>query len=132
MKPISSRSALVTACLTILCTSPSDTLAFAVTGSHGRSTYLAVQQWASEVGYAVVWQPQTRNGIADFVALPRDIHEDFRIAVEALVSGAAYGRANIYCIPPMELQAEAIIDDRMRLVYVVGRPTGRRCVVQYP
>ncbi|MNU03283.1 hypothetical protein D3C72_2472480 [compost metagenome] len=70
--------------------------------------------------------------MVDFDAPSREVHVDFRVAVEALVSGAAYGRANVYCIPPSEYYAEAIIDDPMRLVYVVGRPTWRRCVVAYP
>ncbi|MGY2488406.1 hypothetical protein [Cupriavidus sp. CP313] len=107
--------------------SPPTALAYGVTRANGRSTFNAVTQWAAEVGYAVIWQPRTVTGMVDFVAPPREVHKDFRIAVKGLVSGAVYGRTNVYCIPPSEVQADAIIDDRMRLVYVVGRPTGRRC-----
>lgn len=120
------------ASLAVCFVSPPAALAFGVTGANGRSTFNAVNQWAAEVGYSVIWQPRTLSGMVDFAAPSRDVHEDFHVAVEALVSGAAYGRANVYCIPPSEFEAEAIIDDRMRLVYVVGRPTGRRCVVPYP
>jgi len=112
--------------------SPTTTLAFDVTLAHGRSTYIALHQWAAEAGYAVVWQLQNVHGMVNFAAPSRDVHEDFQTAVQALVSGAAYDRANVYCSPPVEFQAQAVIDERMRLVYVVGRPTGRRCVVPYP
>lgn len=128
----SSRALSAVALLATCFLSPRPTQAFSVTGVHGRSTYIAVHQWAAEVGYAVIWQPRTPNGQVDFAAPSRDVHEDFRAAVQALVSGAVYGRPNLYCLPPAEFQAEAIFDDRMRLVYVVGHPTGRRCVIPYP
>lgn len=110
--------------------SPQTASAFGVTDADRRSTYLAVTHWAAEVGYAVIWQPRTTAGtVLDFPAPSREVHEDFWVAVEALVTGATYGRANMYCIPPSEFRIEAIIDDRMRLVYVIGRPTLRRCDV---
>ena len=107
-------------------------MAFDVTFSHGRSTLIALRQWAADIGYEVIWQAQNPLGMVDFAAPARDVHEDFHTAVQALVSGAVYDRANVYCAPPLQFQAEAIIDDRVRLVYVVGRPTGKRCVVPYP
>lgn len=133
MKSHKSSGAIVAAALFSACLMPPPTaLAFSVTEIHSRSTYIAVHQWAAQVGYSVVWQLRTFAGTVDFPAPPRDVHEDFRIAVEALVSGAAYGHVNVYCIPPSEFWAEALIDDRMHLVYVVGRPSGRRCVAPYP
>ncbi|WP_200872510.1 hypothetical protein [Cupriavidus sp. SK-4] len=132
MKSSTSRRILA-ASLTACFVSPQTVSAFGVTDAHRRSTYLAVTHWAAEVGYAVIWQPRTTAGtVLDFPAPSRDVHEDFWFAVEALVTGAAYGRANMYCIPPSEFRIEAIIDDRMRLVYVIGRPTLRRCVVPRP
>ena len=107
-------------------------IAFSVTKDHHGSAYLAVHQWASEAGYTVIWQPQTRVGTVDFQALPREVPGDFGVAVNALVSGAAYGHINLYCVPPVEFRIEAIVDERMRLVYVVGRATGRRCDTPYP
>ena len=133
MKPRKSFHGFLAVAALAACFSPPRTAqAFSVTGVHGRSTFIAVHQWAAEAGYAVIWQPRTPNGQVDFAAPSCDVHEDFHVAVEVLVSGAVYGRANVYCLPPAEFQAEAIFDDRMRLVYVVGRPTGRRCVVPYP
>ncbi|MBP0625430.1 hypothetical protein J8I82_37240 [Cupriavidus sp. LEh25] len=67
--------------------------------------------------------------MVDFAAPSCEVPGDFNDAVRALVSGAAYGRTNAYCVPPSEFRLEAIVDDRMRLVYVVGQPTGRRCMV---
>lgn len=132
MKSNKSSSAIATAASLAICfMSPQAALAFSVTEAHGRSTYLAVHEWAAQVGYSVSWQPLTHAGTVDFPAPPLDVHEDFWMAVKALISGAAYGRANVYCLPPLEFQAEAIIDDHMRLVYVVGHPTGRRCSVPY-
>ncbi|MDF3837846.1 hypothetical protein P3W85_33665 [Cupriavidus basilensis] len=118
--------------LASLLSGPSTALAFSVTGANSRSTFNAITQWAAEVDYGVIWEPRTGAGMIDFAAPTRYVHDDFRVAVEALVSGEVYGRRNVYCISPSEFQAEAIIDDRMRLVYVIGRPTGRRCVVTYP
>ncbi|KWR91507.1 hypothetical protein RM96_03950 [Cupriavidus sp. IDO] len=123
---------LAAASLAALFAAPHTAQAFSVTNANGLSPFNAVTHWASEVDYGVIWAPRTFAGMVDFVAPERDVHGDFRIAVEALVSGAAYGRANVYCIPPSELQATTIIDERMRLVYVIGRPTGRPCVRAYP
>lgn len=123
------RTILAAASLAACVAWPATAHAFDVTYAHGRSTSIALRQWAADIGYAVIWQVQNSHGLVDFAAPSRDVHDDFHTAVQALVSGALYDRANVYCAPPMEFQAEAIIDDRMRIVYVVGRPTGRRCVV---
>lgn len=127
-----SRHAILAVALSVCCIWPDRAHAFDVTYSHGRSTNIALHQWAAQTGYSVIWQLQNAHGTVDFAAPAQEIHEDFRTAVEALVSGAAYGRQNVYCSPPLQFQAEALVDDRMRLVYVVGRPTGKRCVVPYP
>ncbi|MGO4302318.1 hypothetical protein [Cupriavidus sp. RAF12] len=128
MKSSTSRRIVAAATLAACFVSPHAASAFGVTDAHRRSTYFAVTHWAAEVGYTVIWQPRTTAGtILDFPAPSREVHEDFWFAVEALVTGAAYGRANMYCIPPSEFRIEAIIDDRVRLVYVLGRPTLRRC-----
>lgn len=133
MKPSKSPSTIVAiASLAIGFVLPAAAFAFAVTPAHGHSTFNAVSQWAAEVGYAVIWQPRTSNGMVDFTAPSREVPGEFYEAVSALVSGAAYGRANVYCVPPSEFRAQAIVDDRMHLIYVVGQPTGRRCVVPYP
>ncbi|WP_238587488.1 hypothetical protein [Cupriavidus sp. IDO] len=126
------RPFLAAASLTGLMLAPAIAFAFSVTGANGRSTFNAVKQWAADVGYSVMWEPRTAGGIVDFAAPQRDVHEDFHDAVEALVSGEAYGRANEYCIPPSVYQAQAVIDDQLRMVYVFGRPTGKRCVFPYP
>ncbi|MHA7685476.1 hypothetical protein [Cupriavidus sp. PET2-C1] len=126
------RSFLAAASLAALFVAPATANAFSVTGAHGRSTFNAVKQWAADVGYGVIWEPRTAGGIVDFAAPQRDVHESFHNAIEALVSGEAYGRANEYCIPPSVYQAQAVIDDQLRMVYVFGRPTGKRCVFPYP
>lgn len=126
------RTFLVAASLAAALVAPATSFAFSVTGAHGRSTFNAVKQWAADMGYGVIWEPRTTGGIVDFSAPQRYVHEDFHIAVQALVSGDAYGRANEYCIPPSVYQAQAAIDDQLRLVFVFGRPAGKRCVFPTP
>jgi hypothetical protein len=121
-------STSLAACLTA---SPA-AVAFGVTDAHGRSTYNAVHQWAADTGFVVIWQLLNKTGMVDFPAPPREVDKDFGVAVQALVTGAAYGHANIYCVPPMEFQPEAFIDHQTRLVYVIGHPTGRRCTGARP
>ncbi|WP_235205785.1 hypothetical protein [Cupriavidus sp. SK-4] len=122
----------VAAFLAAILVVPATVFAFSVTGAHGRSTFNAVKHWAADMNYGVIWEPRTNGGVVDFSAPQRYVHEDFHIAVQALVSGEVYGRRNEYCIPPSVYQAQAVIDDRLRLVYVFGRPTGKRCVFPYP
>lgn len=121
------RSILASASLATCLTLSPAAMAFGVTDAHGRSTFNAVHQWAADAGFVVIWQLLNKSGTVDFPAPPREVDKDFEIAVQALVTGAAYGHANMYCIPPMEFQPEALIDYHTRLVYVIGQPTGRSC-----
>lgn len=83
-------------------------------------------------GNKLVWEPRTFNGIVNFRAPPKKVGDDFHSAVKALVSGAAYGRRNVYCIRPSEYEPHAMFDDEKRIVYVIARPTGDRCIFTFP
>jgi len=111
---------------------PTSALAFSVTAAHRSSTIEAVRQWAATRNYELVWEPRTFNGIVNFPAPPKKVGDDFHAAVKALVSGAAYGRRNVYCIRPSEYEPHAMFDDEKRIVYVIARPTGNRCFFTFP
>ena len=128
----SHRVLLAAASLSAFLAEPSTALAFRVTDANGGSTFNTVRQWAVGVDYGLIWEPRTAAGMVDFAAPSSYVHGDFHEAIEALVSGAVYRRDNVYCVPPSEFHAKAIIDDRRRLVYVTGHPTGRRCMLHIP
>lgn len=111
---------------------PSSALAFSVTAAHCSSTIEAIRQWATTLNYELIWEPRTFNGVVNFPAPPQKVGDEFHAAVEALVSGAAYGRRNVYCVRPSEYEPHAMFDDEKRIVYVIGRPTGNRCIFTYP
>ncbi|PLP98009.1 hypothetical protein CYJ10_24310 [Cupriavidus pauculus] len=68
----------------------------------------------------------------NFPAGPKAMGDDFHAAVEALVSGKAYGRRNVYCVRPSEYEPYPVFDDEKRVIFVIARPTGNRCLFTYP
>jgi len=38
----------------------------------------------------------------------------------------------VYCIRPSEYEPHAMFDDEKRIVYVIARPTGNRCIFTFP
>ena len=127
---------LIAACapiaLTALISIPTGTFAFSVAASHRSSTINVLRQWAAIRQYEVIWEPHTSNGVVNFPAAPKRMGSDFHAAVEALVSGKAYGRRNVYCVRPSEYEPHPIFDDDRRVIYVIARPTGNRCMFTYP
>ena len=117
---------------TVLIAIPTASFAFHVAATDGSSTITVLRRWAATRHYEVVWEPRTASGIVNFPASPHAMGTNFHAAVEALVSGAAYGRRNVYCVRPSEYEPHPVFDDHQRVIYVIARPTGNRCIFTYP
>ncbi|MDR6208098.1 hypothetical protein [Paraburkholderia graminis] len=88
-----------------------------------------LQRWAALGGYSVMWS----EGIPDFPTHRRTVSGDFPMLVRQLVSGAVYGRYNMFCPRSLSYPATAYIPDasvdmQRRMIFVVARPTQQRCV----